>query len=149
MGIRNQSTYSWSPRVGGRMERRTQSSRSSDASECERCVLKSHELAANSCTLYLALWEGSSNASAPLQSPEFDVNLRRSGSTDVSPWKVESAYERGGRERKKDCLAVREASLGRVAFVPLNCAWTSASAGKARSRHNPTVPNACSRPRSH
>jgi hypothetical protein len=42
-------------------------------------------LAANSCTLYLALWEGSSNASAPPRSPECDVNLRWSASTDVSP----------------------------------------------------------------
>src|SRR5271166_5144210 len=98
------------------MERRTQSSRSSNASECDRCVLKSHELAANSCTLYLALWGGSSNASAPLRRPEFDVNLRRSASTDVSPWKGESAYEKGGRERKKHRLAVREASPERVAF---------------------------------
>src|ERR1022692_4912384 len=45
----------------------------------------------------------------------------------------------------KDSLAVREASTGRVAFVPVTCAWTGASAGKAGACHNSTVQSACSR----
>jgi len=87
--------------------------------------------------------------SAPLQRPEFDVNLRRSASTDVTRGKVRVPMKKGVETGKRTVLQVREASPERVAFVPLNCAWTSASARKARSRHNPTVPNACSRPRSH
>jgi hypothetical protein len=35
------------------MERRTQSSRISNANKCDWCVLKSEELAVNRCILYL------------------------------------------------------------------------------------------------
>jgi pimeloyl-ACP methyl ester carboxylesterase len=100
------------------MERRTQSSQSSNASECDRCVLKSHELTANSCTSYLALWEGSSNVSAPLQRPEFDVNLRRSASTDVTRGKVRVPMKKGVETGKRTVLRCGRLLLSVLLLFP-------------------------------